>query len=79
MLHRGGQLMQWGTHPETDALWSAVDAAHAAILEARWKSQGVADAERATLLPCAVTKARWPETRYTPEIEARLAALRCTA
>ena len=79
MLHRGGQLLQWGVRPETDPLWSAVDRARAAILETRWRSQGVEDAERATLLPCAVIKARWPETRYSDAIEARLHALRCSA
>jgi hypothetical protein len=79
MLHRGGQLSKWIVKPEKDGLWSEVDNARAALLEARWKARGVREDERKTLIPCAIMKARWPDTRFSAAIETRLIELACVA
>lgn len=76
MLVRGGKLTRWIVRPETDPLWSMADWGRAAALEARWAAHGVSEDERRKLLPCAIWRAKWPETRFSVGIEARLEELR---
>lgn len=76
MIIRGGKLHPWILKPVNDPLDSPADLARAATLEARFAALGVRESERRRLVPCAVLKARWPETVFSPEIEKRLLALR---
>lgn len=76
MIARGGKLMPWIVKPMTDPSWSPTDLGRAASMEARYAALGVREEERRRLVPCAVVHAKWPETRFTAEIEERLAALR---
>jgi len=76
MIARGGKLIPWIVRPVSDPAWSAADLSRAATLEARFAALGVREEERRRLIPCAVLKARWPETRFSAVIEERLAALR---
>lgn len=76
MIVRGGKLIPWIVRPVGDLTWTQTDWARAATLEARFTAAEVREEERMRLVPCAVLKARWPETRFTAEIEERLAALR---
>ena len=76
MIVRGGKLIPWILRPPADPSWSSADWARAATLEARYAALGVREEERRRLVPCAVVKARWPETRFTVAIEERLASLR---
>jgi hypothetical protein len=75
ILCRGGKLIPWVIQPEGDSTWSDADWGRAATLEARWVSRGVSESERRKLLPCAVLKAKWPETVFSAAVERRLAAL----
>ncbi len=75
MIARGGKLHPWIVRPATDPSWSPADNGRAATLEVRYAALGVREEERRRLVPCAVVKARWPETRFTADIEARLAEL----
>ena len=76
MIVRGGKLYPWILRPLADPSWSSADWARAATLEARFAALGVREEERRRLVPCAVLKARWPETRFATAIEDRLTALR---
>ena len=76
MIIRGGKLIPWIVRPAPDPSLSATDQARAATLEARFHALGVCEEERRRLIPCAVLVARWPETRFAPSIEKRLAALK---
>lgn len=76
MIARGGKLVPWIVKPVADPSWSHADLGRAATLEARFAALGVREEERRRLVPCAVLKVRWPETRFSAEIEGRLAALR---
>jgi hypothetical protein len=76
MIARGGKLIPWIVRPVADPSWSPADLGRAATLEARFAALGLREEERRRLVPCAVLKARWPETRFTAEIEERLMALR---
>ena len=76
MIARGGKLYPWIVRPAADPSWSPADLGRAATLEVRYAAQGVREEERRRLVPCAVVKARWPETRFSTEIEARLTALK---
>jgi hypothetical protein len=76
MIARGGKLYPWIVRPAADPSWSAQDWGRAATLEARYAALGVREEERRRLVPCAVLRARWPETRFSAAIEERLAALR---
>jgi hypothetical protein len=76
MIARGGKLHPWIVKPPADPSWSPADWARAATLEARFAGLGVREEERRRLVPCAVLKARWPETRFVAAIEDRLEALR---
>jgi hypothetical protein len=76
MIARGGKLMPWIVRPVADPSWSPADVSRAATLEARYVALGLREEERRRLVPCAVMRAKWPETRFTAEIESRLEALR---
>ena len=76
MIVRGGKLIPWILRPPADPSWSSADWARAATFEARYAALGVCEEERRRLVPCAVLKARWPETRFTAAIEDRLSVLR---
>lgn len=76
MIARGGKLVPWIVRPVSDPTWSPADYGRAATLEARFAAAGMREEERRRLVPCAVLRAKWPETRFTAEIEERLAALR---
>jgi hypothetical protein len=76
MIARGGKLLPWIVRPMADPSWSPADLGRAASLEARYAALGVREEERRRLVPCAVLRAKWPETRFPAEIEARLATLR---
>jgi len=76
MIARGGKLIPWIVKPVADPSWSPADMGRAATLEARFASAGVREEERRRLVPCAVLRAKWPETRFTAEIDARLAGLK---
>jgi hypothetical protein len=75
MIARGGKLHPWIVRPPADPSWSPADWARAATFEARFTALGVREDERRRLVPCAVLKARWPETRFTAAIDERLVAL----
>jgi hypothetical protein len=75
MIARGGKLIPWIVKPVTDPSWSPADYGRAATLEARYAAAGVREEERRRLVPCAVMRAKWPETRFTADIMARLSAL----
>jgi hypothetical protein len=72
MIIRGGKLIPWIVKPAPDPSLSAMDHGRAATLEARFHALGVCEEERRRLIPCAVSRARWPETRFAPEVEKRL-------
>lgn len=76
MIIRGGKLIPWIVRPAPDPSFGPADHGRAATLEARFAALGVREEERRRLVPCAVLRARWPETRYPAEVEARLAELR---
>ena len=76
MIARGGKLMPWIVRPVADPSWSPADLGRAATLEARYAALGVREEERRRLVPCAVLRAKWPETRFSADIESRLAVLR---
>ena len=76
MIARGGKLVPWIVRPVADPSWSPADLGRAATLEARFAALGVREEERRRLVPCAVLRAKWPETRFSAEIESRLAVLR---
>ena len=76
MIARGGKLHSWIVRPVADPAWSAADLGRAATLEARFAALGVREEERRRLVPCAVLQAKWPETRFSADMEARLLALR---
>jgi hypothetical protein len=75
MIIRGGKLYPWILRPIEDPINTSADLARAATLDARYAAHGVCEAERQKLVPCAMVKARWPETQFTPEIEKRLTEL----
>ena len=75
MIIRGGKLHNWILKPVEDPMNTPSDMARAATLETRFAALGVCEAERRKLVPCAVIKARWPETQFAPDIEKRLAEL----
>lgn len=72
---RGGKLHAWIVRPVADPMYSPADIGRAATLEARYLAAGVREEERRQLIPCAVLKAKWPETLFNTAIEARLAEL----
>ncbi len=74
---RGGKLIPWIVQPDGDPTWSAADWGRAATLEARFARMGVSEMERRRLVPCAVWKAKWPETTFCATTERRLAPLLC--
>ena len=74
-LIRGGKMTPWILKPIGDPTWSSSDWGRAATLEARFTALGVKEEERWQLIPCAVLLAKWPATRFTPAIDARLATL----
>ncbi len=65
--------------PERDPCWSAADMGRATVYEARWVSMGVSEEERRRLLPCAVLKAKWPQTVFNDTVMKRLEELSCKA
>jgi hypothetical protein len=75
MIARGGKLHPWILKPMADPSWSPIDWARARTFEARFAAAGVREEERRRLVPCAVLLTKWPETRFTAAIDARLAAL----
>jgi hypothetical protein len=75
MIIRGGQFYPWIIRPVNDPVNTPADLARAATLDARYAAHGVCEAERHKIVPCAMLKARWPETQFTSEIEKRLAEL----
>ena len=75
MIIRGGKLYPWILRPVNDPVNTHADLARAATLDARYAAHGVCEAERQKLVPCAVLKARWPETRFACNIEKRLEEL----
>ncbi len=75
MIIRGGKLLPWILKPVQDPLNTSADQGRAATLEARYAALGVREEERRRLVPCAVLKARWPETRFAESIEKRLSEL----
>jgi len=77
ITNRGGTLVKVSTVSNSDPLWLDSDYSRAATLEARWSAMGVAEEERATLLPCAVWLSKFPGTQYPDTIMARLEKLRC--
>ena len=79
MLHRGGKLVLIFVKPDADPCWSAADMCRAATFEARWASMGVSEDERRRLLPCAIWKAKWPETVFHDTVMKRLEELSCSA
>jgi hypothetical protein len=76
MIARGGKLIPWILKPVGDPTWSQEDWGRAATLEARFAATGVCEEERRRLVPCAVLRAKWPETRFPTALEARLAELK---
>ena len=77
MIARGGKLMPWIVRPVADPSWSPADLARAATLEARFAALGLREEERRLLVPCAVLRAKWPETRFPTEIEEKFASIDC--
>jgi hypothetical protein len=76
MIIRGGKIIPWIVRPAPDPSFGPADLCRATTLEARWHALGVCEEERRRLIPCALLRARWPETHYAPEVEKRLAALK---
>jgi hypothetical protein len=72
MLLRGGKLRNWSIKPEGDPTWTHEDWCRARTLEARWADKGVSEADRRTLIPCAVWKAKFPGLQYPDHIERAL-------
>lgn len=76
MIARGGKLHPWIVKPVGDPSWSAADWARAATLDARFAAAGLKEAERRQLVPCAIFKAKFPETTYAELVEKRLNTLK---
>jgi hypothetical protein len=76
MIIRGGKLIPWIVRPAPDPSFGPADVGRAATLEARFHALGVCEEERRRLIPCAVLRARWPETRFPAEVEKRLEDLK---
>ena len=75
MYARGGRLIPWVLWPVADPVWSPEDWGRAATLDARFAALGAKEDERRQLVPCAVLRKKWPETRFPSHIEARLSEL----
>ena len=75
MSVRGARLYPWILKPDGDSTWVVEDWERARALEARLCHMGVAEEERARLIPCAVWKTKFPGLTYTSDVEARLGTL----
>lgn len=76
MIARGGKLHSWIVKPVGDPSWTAADWGRAATLDARYAAAGVKEEERRRLVPCAIFKAKFPETTYAELVEKRLGDLK---
>jgi hypothetical protein len=72
IMIRDGKIYGQFIKPDGDATWNADDWGRAATLEARFSFLGMSEAERRTLIPCAVWKAKFPGLKYSDPIEKRL-------
>ena len=61
--------------PDNDPSWNKEDWARANTLEAKWNHRGLSEKERATLIPCAVWKKKFPGMQFRKEIMERLDVL----